>query len=59
LGALLSGSPIQAHPLIPKEIGLSPEYGVAYALAKTAEELVRQQSDPIARILRYVIYRYE
>ena len=45
--------------LIPEGVGLTGEYGVAYALARTAAEIVRQKQDPIARILRYVIYRYE
>jgi hypothetical protein len=45
--------------LIPEGVGLTGEYGVSYALARTAAEIVRQKQDPIARILRYVIYRYE
>ncbi len=50
---------LKGIPLIPSAENLPAEYGVAYALTKTAEELVRQKRDPIARILRYVIYRYE
>jgi len=50
---------LKVYPLIPKEANLDPHFGVAYALAKTTQELVRHQADPIARILRYVIYRYE
>lgn len=57
--AHLANPSIKIHSLIPEEANLDPNYGVAYALAKTTQELVRHQADPIARILRYVIYRYE
>lgn len=30
-----------------------------FALAKTTEEMLLLKKDPIARILRYIIYRYE
>lgn len=50
---------LRGLPLIPESEKLAPEFAVSYALTKTAEELVRQKHDPIARILRYVIYRYE
>lgn len=57
--AHLGNANIKTYPLIPEDIDLDPNYGVAYALAKTTQELIRHQADPIARILRYVIYRYE
>jgi hypothetical protein len=59
LSAKLPHLNLKGYPLIPPSEKLPAEYGVAYALSKTAEELVRQKQDPIARILRYVIYRYE
>lgn len=30
-----------------------------YSLAKTTQEMLLLKKDPIARILRYIIYRYE
>ncbi len=59
LGESLPYTTLLGKTLIPTSVGLSAEYGVAYALARTAAEIVLQKQDPIARILRYVIYRYE
>jgi len=50
---------VKVLPLLPTEIQLESNFWVAYSLAKTTQELVRFQEDPIARILRHVIYRYE
>lgn len=55
----LSRMQIVPMSLIGSDSDLPSEYGLAYALAKTAAELVVQKRDPIAKILRYVIYRYE
>jgi hypothetical protein len=32
---------------------------VVYSAARATQELLRQSRDPIAKILRYVIYKYE
>jgi hypothetical protein len=44
---------------LPLSDGLSPDYGVVYSAARATQELLRQSRDPIAKILRYVIYKYE
>ncbi len=36
-----------------------PSYALCEAIAVSAKEFVSLRKDPIARILRYVIYRYE
>jgi len=35
------------------------QYAAAYATALAAKEIISLKKDPIVRILRYVIYRYE
>jgi hypothetical protein len=50
---------IHAADLLGGVSDLGGEYAIAYSLARSALELVRQSSDPIARLLRFVIYRHE
>ena len=38
---------------------IESQYITAYATALSAKEIVSLKKDPIVRILRYVIYRYE
>lgn len=42
---------------------ISPEdtgsFSQVFSLAKATEEMLLLKKDPIARILRYIIYRYE
>jgi hypothetical protein len=50
---------VHAADLLWSDSPVGSEYAVAYSLARSALELIKQSTDPIARILRFVIYRHE
>ena len=53
------GIELHAESLLDPKLGIESEFALAYSLAASALELSRQERDPIARILRFVIYRHE
>jgi hypothetical protein len=57
------GNNIHIEPIVTNIENISPHdtgsFTQVLALAKTTEEMLLLKKDPIARILRYIIYRYE
>jgi len=57
------GNSIHVEPVVINIENISPHdtgsFTQVLALAKATEEMLLLKKDPIARILRYIIYRYE